>query len=373
MPKLKVRKLLLSNRAGIAAIVLILCLTLVTGGLVSADKYDEQIRKLEQKNTNTQKLVDEFATQASTYQEAVNRLQSQIDSLQATIDKAQHQSDIVRLQIKKAEAEIKHNRKLLGDSIRAMYLEGQISTLEILASSSNLSEFVMREQYRLAVQNKVKETYDRITDLKASLEIKQRRLERLIEDTRIVRNTRAQAQAKQNQLLSYSRGQQASFEQKIANNQAKISELIAAQRAANYSGLAGQVVAGDPSRGGYPTAWNNAPMDSMLDSWGMYNRECVSYTAWKVYQTFGYMPYWGGRGNANQWPSSAQTDGYDTGSTPKVHSVAIWPVGYYGHAMWVEAVYDDGTIYVSQYNYAWDGRYSEMRISGSGLTYIYFK
>ena len=37
--------------------------------------------------------------------------------------------------------------------------------------------------------------------------------------------------------------------------------------------------------------------------------QCVSYTAWKVYQKNGYMPYWGGVGNANQWPGNADSAG----------------------------------------------------------------
>jgi surface antigen len=151
-----------------------------------------------------------------------------------------------------------------------------------------------------------------------------------------------------------------------------ISNLQAEQLAANEE-LAGSIVAGDPHHGGYPAIWD-APVaqDSRLDSWGMYNRECVSYTAWKVYQTFGFMPYWGGVGNASQWLGDAQNAGIATSLVPKVHAVAISQRGYYGHAMWVEAV-RGGMIYVSQYNYGLDGRYSEMWVNGSSLTYIYFK
>ena len=103
----------------------------------------------------------------------------------------------------------------------------------------------------------------------------------------------------------------------------------------------------------------------------MLNRECVSYTAWKVYQTYGYMPYWGGVGNANEWPGDAADAGIATGSTPRPNSVAIWMGGGLGHAMWVESVNGD-MIHVSQYNYDLNGHYSEMTINGSGLIYIYF-
>jgi surface antigen len=183
--------------------------------------------------------------------------------------------------------------------------------------------------------------------------------------------TQLQAQqAQQAALLNYTEAQKASYDQQISSNNSQISTLRAQQAALNRK-LGGVPSAGDPGHGGYPAAWNNAGQDTTLDSWGMYNRECVSYTAWKVYQTFGYMPYWGGSGNANQWPGDAQRAGISIGSTPKVHSVAIWNVGAFGHAMWVEAV-SGNTIYVSQYNYDYQGHYSEMSISASGLTFIYF-
>lgn len=155
-------------------------------------------------------------------------------------------------------------------------------------------------------------------------------------------------------------------------DQQKSADLQAAQLAANR-GLGGSIVAGDPHHGGYPSAWD-APtsQDSRLDSWGMYNRECVSFAAWKVYQTYGSMPYWGGVGNANQWVHDAKVAGIPTSSTPRVHSVAISMYGYYGHAMWVEAV-SGNMVYVSQYNYDLHGHYSEMWVNGSSFTYIYFK
>ena len=159
-----------------------------------------------------------------------------------------------------------------------------------------------------------------------------------------------------------------------AQQQLEITQLVAGQLAANRS-LGGTIVtptiATDTDDGGYPAKWNDAPQDSMLDSWGMYNRECVSYAAWKVYQTYGYMPYWGGEGNANEWPRDAERSGIPIGTTPKVHSVAISMLGYYGHAMWVEAVNGD-MVYVSQYNYDLNGHYSEMWVNGSRFTYIYF-
>jgi len=156
-----------------------------------------------------------------------------------------------------------------------------------------------------------------------------------------------------------------------AQQQQQIANLLTAQVVANQE-LGGVIVAGDPNHGGYPAKWD-APIrqDSSLDNWGMYNRECVSYVAWKVYQTYGHMPYWGGVGNANQWVRDARRAGIPTSSVPHVHAVAISMRGYYGHAMWVEKISGD-MIYVSQYNYDLHGHYSEMWVNGGSFTYIYF-
>lgn len=156
-----------------------------------------------------------------------------------------------------------------------------------------------------------------------------------------------------------------------AEQKQEIAKLQAAQIVANQS-LDGSIVAGDPNHGGYPTKWDDRSQDSTIDNWGMYNRECVSYAAWKVYQTYGDMPNWGGVGNANEWVRDAVQAGIPTGSVPRIHSVAIWRVGYYGHAMWVEKV-SGSLIYVSQYNYDLHGHYSEMWVNASRFTYIYFK
>ena len=63
---------------------------------------------------------------------------------------------------------------------------------------------------------------------------------------------------------------------------------------------------------------------------------------------------------------------YSSGSTPVVGSAAVIMAGYYGHVMYVESVNGDGTITVSDYNYAWDGLYRKYTRSASGLTYVYF-
>ena len=62
-------------------------------------------------------------------------------------------------------------------------------------------------------------------------------------------------------------------------------------------------------------------------------------------------------GNASTWKVRAQLAGMSVGSKPKKHAV-LWhpPRDYYGHVAFVEDVYDDGSILVSDMNYPiWNG------------------
>jgi peptidoglycan hydrolase CwlO-like protein len=337
---------------------------------VRADQFDAQIQALRDQNANSQAASNQLQVQASSYQDAINKLQAQINALQNAIADNQRRVEELKAQIAQAQADLEHQKVVLGQNIKAMYLEGKISTLEILASSNDISEFVNKEEYRSSVQDKVKTTMDKITALKQQLQTQQQQLEGVIKDLQTQSVALSSNQAQQNQLLAYTEGQKSAYDQQIQNNNSQIVALRAAQLAANRS-LGGRAVAGDPGHGGYPANLDRAAQDSLVDPWGMFNRECVSYTAWKTYQTFGYMPYWGGVGNANEWPGDARAAGIPTGSIPKVHSVAISMGGAFGHAMWVEAV-SGSMIYVSQYNYDLAGHYSEMWVNGGSFTYLYF-
>jgi surface antigen len=121
--------------------------------------------------------------------------------------------------------------------------------------------------------------------------------------------------------------------------------------------------------GGYPALLCNAGKDTLVDPWGMYNRECVSYTAYRI-STRRTMPYWGGRGNAYQWPDNARAMGIPVDSTPRVGDVAVLTAGF-GHTMYVEAV-DGDYITISQYNYNNTGEYSLMTVPAAGLVFIHF-
>jgi surface antigen len=126
----------------------------------------------------------------------------------------------------------------------------------------------------------------------------------------------------------------------------------------------------------YPSAWQGA-MDSMLDSWGYYKRECTSFTAWRLHARNGFeMPR--AIGNAGGWGNWAAAHGYSVNMNPAVGSVAWFST----HVAWVESV-GSGFVTIEDYNgvdsnhngvYGDDGTYSERNISTNSVRgYIHFR
>lgn len=162
--------------------------------------------------------------------------------------------------------------------------------------------------------------------------------------------------------------QRVAEEKRIAEEKRKAEEArIAAEKAAAE---ALRKLKGEPGEN-YPWA-NTSYYSESPDPWGMYKRQCVSYAAWKVASSGRVMPNWSGHGDAYLWDDNARASGIPVDSVPRIADIAVDNSGYYGHVMFVEEVYGDGTILVSQYNADGAGHYSVERRTSSGLSFIHF-
>ncbi len=335
-----------------------------------------QINNLSNQNNQTQASLNALEVQAGSYEATIDALQAQISGLQQQISTNEAQQV-------QTQQQLDQQKKTLGENIKAMYLEGDISTLEILASSNNLSTYVNRQQYRNTVQNKVKASVDKISALKVQLAQLH---------TALIgqQNQLAATESEQSRLLSLNEDQQSQFNSQLASNKSAINQLRAQIVALNtpvgsnftYSGSCGGGYPASAGPGLWGSTWGcNYGQDNTIDNWGMFNRECVSYTAWMVHEEYisgeiaHDMPNWGGVGNANQWIDDAESYGIPVDQSPQSGDIAIRPAsgisGDVGHAMYVGAV-SGNQIYVQQYNADLRGNYSEGWRSSAGLYFLHF-
>ena len=343
--------------------------------------------------------IAELQSEINAFQEEANKLHEQADTLQNEISILQNEQEMLRKQIELKQAEhdrivldiestqkrIDDNNEAIGYAIAQYYYSGEVSTIERIASAQSFSSFLDQEVNLSSLSDTLFSIVEENKTLKTELVAKKNEAERIMNDLEDQKAVLAAKQQEQAELLAQTQSDEAAYQEQKAAKQAEQNEWRQKQaelyaQLAQQSGLSGTINAGDPSKGGYPySGVCPEKQDWYADPWGMYICECVSYAAWKVQQAYGNMPYWGGIGNANQWPGNARNMGIPVSYTPKAGTVGIMMDGYYGHAVWVEAVSADGTqVYISQYNawnaatnYTW-GEYSEQWMNAGAFVYIYF-
>jgi len=123
----------------------------------------------------------------------------------------------------------------------------------------------------------------------------------------------------------------------------------------------------------YPSKWRNASPDSLTDDWNYYNRECVSFCAWRLKQEgkTGFSSL----GNAVTWYANS---GLKKQSTPKIGDIAWFDasaagVGAAGHVAYVAEVSGD-SVFLEEYNFNYSHGYHTRSIKSSQVTgFLRFK
>lgn len=361
---------------------------------VWADTLSEQIRNLQRENAARRDSLDALRAKATGYQDEIEQLQGQIDAVQRSIDENQAKQNELQAKIEENQRLLESQKSMLAADIKAMYLDGDISTIEMLASSKNLSDFIDKDTYRNAVQAKIQQTLKKIETLQAELGKQKAEVEALLQEQRTRRDQIEASRAQQARLLSMNKSEQAAYDKEIKATSSRIAELQAEQIRINCAG--GKCATGVPGGGGYQWGdayclhrgvpdppcgeydWgypNAAYPRNLYDPWNYGYRNCTSWVAFKLNQAgkSGFSSL----GNAKKWKDNVPGSWVSYGSGARVGDAAVTTGGNYGHVRYVERVNGDGTFSYSDYNRGGDGYYRGPDFSGStmsqaGVYFIHF-
>ncbi len=342
----------------------------------STTDCQQQINDLSVKNDAAKTSLSELEAKAGSYQATINALQAQINSLQGQINENVAMQAKLTAEIAEKQQELDRQKSGLAEVLKALYVSGQMSTVEMLATSKDLSAYVDAATYSSAVQNKIQETLATITKLQQELRIQKAQVEQLLTALHAQQAQVAASRDEQNRLLSMNESQQTSFNATIAANRAQIDELRRQQAAMIQVGTTGVRI--PPMSGGsggacdngygngrYPMTWCNTAMDTLPTipySSDTINRECTSYAYWYFTQVEGHTDF-RAYGNARDW---AATSNYPVHDVPKVGAMAVETTGTFGHVAIVQALPGEtyagqtvpgGYVLVSEMNYDWGGHF----------------
>ena len=368
--------------------VVVIAVLLVVGGasvtIVRAQSLQQQINDLSAQNDQNQQNVNALQLQANSYQDAINQLQGEISALQAAISANEAKQAELQAEIVADQAKLDQEKKVLGEDLKAMYVGGQMTTVEMLATSKNLSNFVDAETYSSAVQNKIQNTMQQITTLQNQLEQQQVQVQALLASQQQQQSQLASAQAQQQNLLAMNQAQQDSYNSQIASNRQKISQLEAQQAAINAastqainlgpSGGSGGACDIGYGNGGYPMPWCNATEDSVTTAGSFPNRECTSFAYWYFTTMEGKsLSVWG---NAKDW---VYTSSRPTSQTPNRGDIGVKTAGPYGHVVIVLALSGEtyggytvpsGYVLTMSMNFDYAGHFHTSIYPENSLVYI---
>ncbi len=374
---------------GLRALAVVLGVVGVVGAssvlIVYADRFAAQINALRAENSANAGAVNSLAGEANDYKAVISQKQAQINALRAQINANQAKQSQLEQQIEAHKQEIATKKASLASDIKSMYVDGQMTTIEQLATSKDLSDYVDKEEYRTSVQNQLNAKIKEIAGLQAQLQDQKKQVDQVIATTKAQNDQLASEKAEQDKLLAYNEGQQAAYNQQISQNSGKIAELKRQQAQENIRLFGGSASGGTIGGGGYPwgsaTCLHTGRVDGPCPNydwavggnlWSPYGYGYRNCTDWVAYRAGAPA----GLGNANTWDDRAPSYGYGVGSTPRAGAAAVSNSGAYGHVMYVEAVHGNGSITVSDYNKAGTGKYDSYTISAgtaASLRYVYFR
>lgn len=340
--KMKKRKKLQLKFASyrLIAVTSLLIVGLVSPSIVAASSITQQEQALEQSNAQAQQSVSSLEGQAATYQAQVNQLQAQITGLEGQISNTQNSINQVQAQIQANQIKLAQEKQTLDAVIKTMYVDGNLTTLEMLATSKTLSDFATKEEYQNIVQEKIQVTLAQINQTQTSLNQQNTQLSNYLSGLNAMNSQLGSAEAQAASLLSLNQAQQATYTQQLQANNQKLSALEAEQAAANAAEAKSVHVANGSGSGvcsigqgtgpvsdngiigaNYPDAWCNLPLDGGYDSNGILVRECTSFAYWyfvDVEGNAGFSP----SGNAGWW---WETSNYPVDTNPQVGAIGVEP------------------------------------------------
>lgn len=299
-----------------AAVFMAVCLLGAMPGAVwaadTADGLESSIsdsetkkQELEQKNAELSQALEEAKQNAEdqealhqAYQDKIDVLDQQIEEAYAQVSQLDEEINDLQSQISNREGSIEKNTELLKERIRAIYMAGETSTLDIILGAEDFSDFLDKASLLQTVTShdvtlietiqqqlsEIQEEKDEIeakrteaADKKTELDGQQEELTRLLEENQVI--------------LEELYGVQQEAQDKVDENDAEL-QAIEAQISAYYTPqqpAGGQSQGQTPNYSGGAFVWPAPGFYLLTSEWnedrGSYNHGAIDIVGGGIYGT----------------------------------------------------------------------------------------
>lgn len=142
----------------------------------NSDKYQDFFN-LPQQMSQMQKQLKVKEAEKVTVEKQIATIDKQLQQIQSEIKETddkmialQFEIDDAQWEINQKQKEMDEKKEILKACIQTTYEQGKLSSLEILVSSNNLSDFMNQRQYISVVEDQTKQVYDEMKAIKEGLD-----------------------------------------------------------------------------------------------------------------------------------------------------------------------------------------------------------
>lgn len=205
------------------------------------EELQEQSEALQQEIAANEDQITELSRQAESLQVKVDQLGAEITKAQNEINLTEVKLAELRARLAEAEAELERQRELLKFALRQLYKSSNVSTLELLLSSDDFSDFINEQEYLDSLQADVKRSVDSVIGLKQQIEAEKLEQERLLQVQEEQRNVLAVRRSEQQTILEQTQGEESRFREIVASQHEQLEaaeqELASLLAAGNFVSL----------------------------------------------------------------------------------------------------------------------------------------
>ncbi len=234
------------------ALVMAFALVAGSGGTPAGATTEAELRaeteRIEKEIADNKKILADLEEQADSLAGRIAQLDTEIATASKQIELLDLKIQKLKLDIKTTEAELTRQTDILKESVRQLYKRGNVTTIELLASSDSYAEFIAQQEYLSRLRSAIAESADEVRQLKQQLEDSLKQQTALKEKQAAQKKVLEQKRQEQTKLLEETRGQEslyqnvlADLEQQRKEAEKALQDSLAAQ---NFVSL-GHVAAGD--------------------------------------------------------------------------------------------------------------------------------
>lgn len=201
---------------------------------VRDDKNEVQteLNRLQTEMEKIQKRLDELTRQIDDYNTKIEELDTEIEGLNEKIAESNRKIEECEKEIKAKEVEFKQLFNLLKKRLRALYIAGDASSLEILLTASDISDFLNRYELVKGVAEHDSELLAQVRDIVGDLNTSKNSIE---SEKLFIQGIRQQTVSKRDDQKELKNGvladkaeidkEEAKMDQLIADGNAKLEKL----------------------------------------------------------------------------------------------------------------------------------------------------